>query len=582
MQRWWPVLILFLIAIGGVWFWSLGSLPREVVPQATVAETEGDVIVKSAAGEPESAHVGMSLEEGATITTGPDGKVTLDWFGEGETRLGPSSELFVRTARPAEDEPLAIRLRLESGRAWTRVMRLLEIDADLSVETNDVVATVRGTFFDVETAPGTATTIWVADSVVEAAGATVAGSADGFFIPEGSMAEFGSGHHATTTRPLSDDDRATEWFQNNREADERFRNAALPHMKATLAAERVPSEGFRKTLSEWSERMRVRFASGQRRERLSDRYLLRHLMAIRRAAEEGKSGLAYREFARMDGEMKARMEAEGSKREMRVMMQTAQRMFQDVQPASPAYRIKQQVEEWSMHAAHEPADRLYARLMMIGSRLDEAAHALDEEQPEAASQVLVLARQGLANVDRERRETQEMSTEHFERLRGVWKSLSVRADGLDARLKHLSEPPEIVVPPPSEEEGEPEAVEPTSTAPLIPVVPTSTPTVPEPQPEPEPKPPAKPVSMTLTPGVQTIGFYERVTYRAIAVYDDGLTRDVTSAARFTMSPTGYGALFDNVFSATELRGTIVITATYEEAGVPLQGQATLTIVDRNQ
>ncbi|MCR4256273.1 MAG: hypothetical protein NUW08_01060, partial [Candidatus Uhrbacteria bacterium] len=121
-----------------------------------------------------------------------------------------------------------------------------------------------------------------------------------------------------------------------------------------------------------------------------------------------------------------------------------------------------------------------------------------------------------------------------------------------------------------------EAVEPTSTTPLVPAVPTSTP----PTPEPKPKPPAKPVSMTVTPGVQTIGFYERVTYRAIAVYDDGLTRDVTNAARFTMSPTGYGALFDNVFSATELRGTIVITATYEEAGVPLQGQAMLTIEQR--
>ncbi|MCR4256310.1 MAG: FecR family protein, partial [Candidatus Uhrbacteria bacterium] len=358
--------------------------------------------VKPAVGTEEPARVGMPLEEGATITTGLDGKVTLDWFGEGETRLGASSELIVRTARSAEEDPLVIRLRLESGRAWTRVMRLLEIDADLSVETNDVVATVRGTSFDVETAPGMATTIWVADSVVEAAGATVAGPADGFFIPEGSMAEFDSGRLATTTRPLSDADRETEWFRSNREADERFRSAVLPHMKTALAAERIPAEGFRRTLGEWSERMRVRFASGQRRERLSGRYFLRHLMAIRRAAEEGKSGLAYREFARMDGEMKTRLETEDSKREMRMMMQAAQRMFQDVQPASPAYRIKQQVEEWSMHTAHEPADRLHARLVTISSRLDEAARALDEEQPEAASQVLVLARQGLENVDRER------------------------------------------------------------------------------------------------------------------------------------------------------------------------------------
>ncbi len=579
MRRRWPVLILFLIALCGVWFWSLGALPRETALQAVVAETEGAVNVRNAGGTEEAARVGLALEEGATVVTGPDGKATLDWFGEGETRLGPSSEMTVRTARQSDEEPLEIRLRLVSGRAWTRVMRLLEIDADLSVETNDVVATIRGTSFDVETAPGMATTIWVADSVVEAAGATVAGPADGLFIPEGSMAEFDSGRLATTTRPLSDADRGTAWFRNNRDADERFRQAALPLMKAMLAADRMPTDGTRQTLTEWSERMRVRFASGERRERLANRYFLRHLMAIRQATEDGKSGLAYREFARMDGEMKARLETDVSERDMRAMVRTAQRMFWDVQPASPAYRIKQQVEEWSMHAAHEPADRLYARLMTIDSRLDEAARALDEEKPEAASQVLVLARQGLANVDRERRAAKELTSDHAERLRKVWKALSVRADGLDARLKRVSEPSAPVPPPPAEEESE--TAEPTSTTPIVPVIPTSTAPTPEPSPQ-EPNPPAKPVSMTVTPGVQTIGFYERVTYRAIVVYNDGGTRDVTKSARFTMSPTGYGALFDNVFSATELQGAITVIASYEEAGASIQAQASLTIVNRNE
>ncbi|MCR4256607.1 MAG: hypothetical protein NUW08_02780, partial [Candidatus Uhrbacteria bacterium] len=70
------MLILFLIALGGVWFWSLGSLPREVAPRAAVVETEGSVAVKPAVGTEEPARVGMPLEEGATITTGLDGKVT--------------------------------------------------------------------------------------------------------------------------------------------------------------------------------------------------------------------------------------------------------------------------------------------------------------------------------------------------------------------------------------------------------------------------------------------------------------------------------------------------------------------------
>lgn len=539
--------------------------------------------ITSAAGVEEPASVGMPLEEGVTVTTGPEGKVTLNWFGEGETRLGTSSELVVRAVRTAHEAPLAIRLRLVSGRAWTRVLRLLEIDADVSVETNDVVATVRGTSFDVETTPGGATTIWVADSVVEAAGATVAGSIDGFFLPEGSMAEFAPGVKTTSTRPLSDIDRATDWFRKNRESDTRFQEDLLPRMKAELAAARLPTGGVWRTLTEWSEGLRTRFAFGEGRERLANRYALRRLMTIRQAAEVGMSGLAYREFARMDGEMKARMETEGAKRELRTMIHATQRMFEDVQPASPAYRIKQQVEEWTLVMARESAERVHARLMTIGARLDEAVRALDKGENEAASQVLILARQGLSNVDRERREASGISTDHAERLWKTWKALSVYADALDARLNAADTPPAPEPEPLKLEDAldeETETPTPTSSAPIAPLVATSTP--PAPEPLPEPAAPAKPVSMTVTPGAQTIGFYERVTYRAIVVYSDGTTRDVTTSARFTMSPTGYGSLFDNVFSAFDLRGSIVVNAAYEEANVALQAQGTLTIVNRNE
>lgn len=566
--------VLFLIALVGVWFWSLGSLPPEAEPQAALSEVEGLVTVTWVGESEREARTGMTLSEGMTIVTGPDSKATLDWFGESETRLGPSSRLTVAHAQNGNDGPFVVRLRLETGRAWTRVLRLLDIDADVSVETNDVVATVRGTSFDVETVPGSATTIWVADAVVEVSGAIVGGAADGFFVPEGSMAEFVAGRRTTSTRPLDARDRKTDWFRNNREADLRFRERVALHMNEALATDRASAGSMRGMLTGWSERMRVAFASGEHRERLANRYRLRRLMAVRRAAESGKSGLAYQEFARMDGEMKTQMGRADEGPNMRKMVSMAQRLFEDVQPSSPAYRIKQQVEVWAMQAAPLPAERLHARLMIIDERLDESVSSLEADDRETASQVLVLARQGLANVERERREAEGVTQDHAERLRKVWKALSVRADALDARLKTLDEP---VAHAPAESIEETEEAVPTSTPPApLPVVATSTP----PAPPSEPQAPLKPVSMTVTPGVFTIGFYERVTYRAIVVYDTGLTRDVTRSARFTMSPTGYGSLFDNVFSAFDLRGTITVTAAFEEAGVPLQAGATLTIEQR--
>ncbi|MCK9361446.1 FecR domain-containing protein [Patescibacteria group bacterium] len=575
MKRWLPILIVFLLILGGLWFWSLGSLPEEADARARIVAMEGSVNVISAEGTERVASQDMVLAEGETVMTGADGKATIDWFGSGETRVGESTTVILQRAQTTEGTT-QVRMRLEAGRVWSRVLRLLDLGSDVSVETGDVVATVRGTSFDVQKSSGGPTTIWVADSVVEASGATVGGASDGFFIPEGAMADFGTGARTTSTRPISQADRATPWFTRNREADGNFRAQTLERLKTSLAG-RTPS-GFSRDLTRWSEGLRIRFAGRERRLRLESRYLLRRLLEIRLMAEEGRSGLAYQEFARLDGELRNRLQANAENiQTVRPAVLAAQIMFRDVPPSSAAYRVKQQVEEWLPLVARHSAERLYARLMTIDARLDEASAAVDEAKEEIATQVLVLARQGLVNADRERKEAKDLEPAQTDRIRRVWKALSIRAEALDQRLKALDEP---MPSPPAEEVAAPTSTEPIvaptsteATPPSVtstqPVVPTSTPPV-----------APKPVSLSLTPTALTIGFFERVTYRAIVVYDTGLTRDVSKAARFTASPTGYGALNGNVFSATQLQGSITINASYEEQGMTLTAASALTIVQR--
>lgn len=556
MKRWFPVLIVFLLALGGIWFWSLGSLPDDASNEARITELEGSVTVRGSNREERMALKEMVVTEGETIVTGMDGKVTIDWFEMGETRVGPSTELVIQNATAEEDAPLHLRLRLESGRVWSRVLRLLDVEADMSVETGDVVATVRGTSFDVEKHPAGVTTVWVADSVVEAAGATVGGPSDGFFIPEGSMADFGAGGRTTSTRRISAADRETPWFKNNAEADGKFRTRVLDRLKANVSASH-PRSGWLRGVTRFSERARLKAATASRRSRMESRFLLRRLAEIRAMAEEGRSGLAYQEFGRLDGEMRDRLS--------RPAVLAAQVLYRDVPPSSAAYRIKQQIEEWLPLVARGPGERLYARLMVIDARLDEAARSLDGQDDETAAQVLVLARQGLVNADRERRETRDLEPKANDRIRRVWKALSIRAEALDARLKSLSEPPPAIAAPAPEIE-------------ILPPTPTSTPViVPKPIPTTTTSIVPKPVSLNLTPTSQTIGFFERVTFRAIVVYDTGLTRDVTKSTRFTASPTGYGALNANVFSATQLQGSITINAAYEEQGTLLSASSALTI-----
>ncbi|MCC7522428.1 hypothetical protein IT407_01320 [Candidatus Uhrbacteria bacterium] len=88
MKKWLPLVIVFLILLGGIWFWSLGALPDENRALATVSEVSGTASVKT----------GDTVESGTVITTGPDSSVVLSWFGSGETRLGPDSELLIETA----------------------------------------------------------------------------------------------------------------------------------------------------------------------------------------------------------------------------------------------------------------------------------------------------------------------------------------------------------------------------------------------------------------------------------------------------------------------------------------------------
>ncbi|HVM91032.1 MAG TPA: FecR domain-containing protein [Verrucomicrobiae bacterium] len=576
MRRWLPVFVVFLLLLGGIWFWSLGSLPDQAAPTATLTDVEGQVSVKAPnAADFVLAKEGTEVAEGSSIRTGSDGKATVSWYGQAESRLGPDTTIDVLTADDDEESGASLRLRLEAGRVWSRVQRLLDVDADVTVETSDVVATVRGTSFDLEKDTAQPTTLWVADSVVEASGASVGGPTDGFFVPEGSMASFGAGARTTSTSPLSDDDRNTDWFKSNRQADEDFRGNALLRLEQSLGADRGATTGWLHDLTELSESLRERLTPENRREALATRYLLRRLALVRRTVDEGKSGLGYQEFARLDGDFRDRVSASpDAAQALRPAALMAQVLYRDVRPNDPAYRIKQQLEEWMTLVARRPADTLFAHLLNIDSRLDEAAVETDHASFDQAGQMVILARQGLTNADRELRQATGVTAAAQTRLRHLWKALSVRADAMDARLKAAMEPPPaipttLIEPgtststPNTAVTSTPSAVVASGTTPVAPTV------------------PAIPVSLQIQPAQTTLAFGEQVVFRAIVVYNTGLTRDVTKLVKFRASPTGYGALNGNGFTASQLMGTVTFAASYTENGQDFSGSAAVNIVDHH-
>jgi hypothetical protein len=542
-------------------------LPDVAPSNIVVSEVEGQVSVKAPqASDYVLIKQGAEIAEGSSLRTGSDGKATVSWFGDAESRIGPDSEIAVVAAQIDPDTGASLRVRLESGRMWSRVMRLLDLNTDMTVETNDVVATVRGTSFDMEKKPAQPTTLWVADSVVEASGASVAGPQDGFFVPEGSMATFGGLTPTNSVQPLTDQDRNTDWFKNNRQADADFRANKVKRLFDSLAVDRVPTTGVLHDITESAETLREKLASGSQRQVLAGRILLRRLAVVRRTIEEGKSGLGYQEFARLDGDLRDQISSNPeAAKSLRPAVLMAQVLYRDVLPSDPAYRVKQQLEEWLPLVARNSSDVLFARLLSIDARLDEASTEADALSFDQTGQMIILARQGLTNADREIGEAKGVDAPMHTRLRHIWKALSVRADALDARLKAaLSPPPALptILIDTTSTSTSANATTTTTSTPPVPVAPTQLPKI---------------VSLQIQPAQSVLAFGNSVTFSAIVVYDTGLTRDVTKLTKFQSNLQGYGALNGNVFTASQLQGTITFTGTFDESGQVFTGNSVMII-----
>ena len=147
-------IVLFLAAIGiGGWFvyhailpTTNGSLPEV---NAFLRNIEGDVTY-TRDGASFVATDYLALKEGDIVKTGAHAGAAIYWSGYGRTVLEENTEVTVsRAERPGKDG-LRARLHLEAGRTWTRIQKLLGANSDMTIESSDVVATVRGTSFGID------------------------------------------------------------------------------------------------------------------------------------------------------------------------------------------------------------------------------------------------------------------------------------------------------------------------------------------------------------------------------------------------------------------------------------------------
>ena len=146
---------------------SLDISPLQI---ATLSDVQGDVTLTRQGNIISPLTPFMPLFPEDFIETGEDGRAEIAWTGYGRTIVASNSKLLITAAEVSEDgSGLVSRLKLESGRIWTRLEKLLSAGSSFEVRASNVVATVRGTSFGVGMDQEGRIDVKVAESNVEVA-----------------------------------------------------------------------------------------------------------------------------------------------------------------------------------------------------------------------------------------------------------------------------------------------------------------------------------------------------------------------------------------------------------------------------
>ncbi len=149
------VLIVLFLAVVGIGGWFVynsvvnaadGQLPEV---NAFLRDVEGDVTYSRGSGSFVATNY-MALEEGDMVRTGDESSVAIYWSGYGRTLLEQNTEVVISAAERPGKDGIRARMRLEAGRTWTRIEKLLGTNSDVTMQSSDVVATVRGTSFGMD------------------------------------------------------------------------------------------------------------------------------------------------------------------------------------------------------------------------------------------------------------------------------------------------------------------------------------------------------------------------------------------------------------------------------------------------
>jgi hypothetical protein len=289
------VILLLFVVIIAAWLWRLGAPPTLAASTARLEDLQGQVETRASTTENwVPATNGQVVQSGMQLRTGATGSVTLTVSGVSQTRLSTSTELTVTDLILPQNNDVKSQtsLTLVSGRTWSRIIRLLELDSSYTVTTDDVVATVRGTAFETARFPGQETWIAVYEGQVKAADQMI-------MHGTGMRAARGAMQMVSSTSAMKPN---TDWINQNLEADKTF----LKKTQTDLQQELTKEAGLMyEKLGRPAERLRMAMTAENEKAELADKYLGRRLAWAKELQEQGNTAKAEQELNAVQAEMAA-------------------------------------------------------------------------------------------------------------------------------------------------------------------------------------------------------------------------------------------------------------------------------------
>ncbi len=265
------VMILIVLLGGSWWMWSIGNPVADQSHAFRVDQIQGSVDWKQHGTDVwKTISTTQEVASGDALRTGAGSSVEIVWDDRGVTRLDANTQMTIESAPADAGSVLQAQtaLRLDSGRVWSRLLKLMDVDSSFAVKTDTTVATVRGTIFGFERSTS-GSRVTVAESVVSVAPATGDGAST--LLRDKQIGDFTDNGSATSVRSTTD---ADDWMTANTPKDRDFDAAWRKRMtdRETLLRGNLPE-----WLVEASERVRLAAASPDQQADLTASYLTRRL-----------------------------------------------------------------------------------------------------------------------------------------------------------------------------------------------------------------------------------------------------------------------------------------------------------------